>query len=118
MRNLTPRQRQAIEIVKPEPADDSALRPVGFDDYIGQPEIIANLRTSIEAALAGGWQLDHFLFAGPPGLGKTSLAAVIAHELGANLVVTSAPSIEHAGELAALLTGLSAGDVLFIDEIH
>jgi Holliday junction DNA helicase RuvB len=116
MRTLNTRQRQAIEIVKPE--DDVALRPIGFDDYIGQRAIIDNLSTSVRATRLGGWQLDHYLFAGPPGLGKTSLAYVIAHELGAKLHLASAPTIEHAGELAGLLTGLAEGDVLFIDEIH
>lgn len=97
---------------------DTALRPTSFDDYIGQTEVIANLRGAVRAAKRGGWQLDHQLFAGGPGLGKTSLAAVIATELGAKLRATSAPAIEHKGALASLLTTLEDGDVLFIDEIH
>ena len=99
-------------------ADDPALRPTSFDDYIGQAEVIANLRQSVRAAKRGGWQLDHMLFAGPAGLGKTSLAGVIAAELGGKLRATSAPAIEHKGALASLLTTLEDGDVLFIDEIH
>ena len=97
---------------------DTALRPTSFDDYIGQTEVIANLRGSVRAARRGGWTLDHYLFAGPAGLGKTSLAAVIAAESGAKLRTTSAPAIEHKGALASLLTTLEDGDVLFIDEIH
>ena len=99
-------------------AEDPALRPVSFDDYIGQVEVIANLHQSVRAAKRGGWQLDHMLFAGPAGVGKTSLAAVIAAELGGKLRATSAPAIEHKGALASLLTTLEDGDVLFIDEIH
>ena len=98
--------------------DDPALRPTSFDDYIGQAEVIANLRESVNAAKRGGWQLNHMLFAGPAGLGKTSLATVIAAELGGKLRATSAPAIEHKGALASLLTTLDEGDVLFIDEIH
>ena len=98
--------------------EDPALRPVSFDDFVGQAEVIANLRQSVRAAKRGGWQLDHMLFAGPAGLGKTSLAGVIAAELGGKLHVTSAPAIEHKGQLATLLTTLGEGDVLFIDEIH
>jgi Holliday junction DNA helicase RuvB len=98
--------------------EDPALRPTSFDDYIGQTEVIANLRGAVRAAKRGGWQLDHQLFAGGPGLGKTSLAAVIAAELGGKLRATSAPAIEHKGALASLLTTLEEGDVLFIDEIH
>ena len=98
--------------------DPSSLRPVSFDDYIGQTEVITNLRGAVKAAKRGGWQLDHMLMAGPPGTGKTSLAQVIANELGTKLHVTSAPAIEHKGALASLLTTLSDGDVLFIDEIH
>jgi Holliday junction DNA helicase RuvB len=98
--------------------DDPALRPTSFDDYIGQAEVIANLRESVRAAKRGGWQLDHMLFAGPAGVGKTSLASVIAAELGGKLHATSAPAIEHKGALASLLTTLEEGDVLFVDEIH
>jgi Holliday junction DNA helicase RuvB len=99
-------------------AEDPALRPTSFDDYVGQAETIANLRQSVRAAKREGWQLDHMLFAGPAGLGKTSLAGVIATELGGKLRATSAPAIEHKGALASLLTTLDEGDVLFIDEIH
>jgi Holliday junction DNA helicase RuvB len=99
-------------------AEDPALRPTSFDDYVGQSEVITNLRQSVRAAKRGGWQLDHMLFAGPAGLGKTSLAGVIATELGGKLHATSAPAIEHKGALASLLTTLADGDVLFIDEIH
>lgn len=99
-------------------AEDPALRPTSFDDYVGQAEVIANLRQSVRASKRGGWQLDHMLFAGPAGLGKTSLAGVIAAELGGKLQATSAPAIEHKGALASLLTTLGEGDVLFIDEIH
>jgi Holliday junction DNA helicase RuvB len=102
----------------PQPQDGPALRPTSFDDYIGQTEVITNLRGAVRAAKRGGWQLDHQLFAGGPGLGKTSLAAVIAAELSSKLHATSAPAIEHKGALASLLTTLEDGDVLFIDEIH
>jgi len=97
---------------------DPALRPTGFDDFIGQTEVIQNLRGAVRAAKRGSWQLDHMLFAGPAGTGKTSLAGVIAAELGTKLHVTSAPAIEHKGAIASLLTTLEDGDVLFIDEIH
>ena len=99
-------------------AEIPALRPTSFDDYVGQTEVLHNLRGAVRAAKRGGWQLDHQLFAGPAGLGKTSLAAVVAAELGVKLRVTSAPAIEHKGALASLLTSLESGDVLFIDEIH
>jgi Holliday junction DNA helicase RuvB len=99
-------------------AEDPALRPTGFDDYVGQADVIANLRGAVRAAKRGGWQLDHQLFAGPAGFGKTSLAGVVANELGSKLHTTSAPAIEHKGALASLLTTLAEGDVLFIDEIH
>ena len=102
----------------PRPTEDPALRPTSFDDYVGQSEVIANLRGAVRAAKRGGWQLDHQLFAGGAGLGKTSLAGVIAAELGGKLHATSAPAIEHKGALASLLTTLGEGDVLFIDEIH
>lgn len=98
--------------------EDPALRPRCFDDYVGQVTVIANLRDAVRAAKRGGWQLDHQLFVGGAGLGKTSLAGVIATELGGRLHATSAPAIEHKGALATLLTALESGDVLFIDEIH
>ncbi len=101
-----------------EKAWQAALRPTTFDDYIGQRELIDNLKISVRAAKQNGWPLDHFLFAGPPGLGKTTLAHVIANELGVNLHVSSGPAIDHKGMLASLLTSLGEGDALFIDEIH
>ncbi|HLL20539.1 MAG TPA: Holliday junction branch migration DNA helicase RuvB [Kofleriaceae bacterium] len=96
----------------------AALRPRTFDEYIGQRDLIDNLKISVRAAKENGWALDHFLFAGPPGLGKTTLAHVIATELGVNLHVSSGPAIDHKGMLASLLTSLGEGDALFIDEIH
>jgi len=101
-----------------ERAWQAALRPRTFDEYIGQKDLIENLRISVRAARENGWPLDHFLFAGPPGLGKTTLAHVIANELGVNLHVTSGPAIDHKGMLASLLTSLGERDALFIDEIH
>ncbi len=97
---------------------DSALRPATLDDYIGQGSVKANLRVAIEAARARRDSLDHTLLYGPPGLGKTSLAYIIAREMSVNIRSTSGPVIERPGDLAALLTNLEAGDVLFIDEIH
>ncbi len=96
----------------------AALRPQRFAEYVGQREVVDNLRVAVAAARRGGWVLDHFLFAGPPGLGKTTLAHVIANEIGVRLHVTSGPAIDHKGVLASLLTSLAEGDVLFIDEIH
>lgn len=94
------------------------LRPNDFANYIGQEHVIKNVSLSIAAAKKRGEPLDHILLHGPPGLGKTTLANVIAREMGANIRVTSGPAIERAGDLASLLTNLQDGDVLFIDEIH
>jgi Holliday junction DNA helicase RuvB len=95
-----------------------SLRPTTFDEYIGQKHLKTNLKLAIEAAKKRGDVMDHVLLYGPPGLGKTTMAGVIAHEMGANFRATSAPSIEKAGDLASILTNLADGDILFIDEIH
>lgn len=97
---------------------ETSLRPRVFDEYIGQEKVKENLKIYIQAALSRGESLDHVLLYGPPGLGKTTLAGIIANEMNVNLRVTSGPAIEKQGDLAALLTNLSEGDVLFIDEIH
>ena len=97
---------------------EKSLRPMYFDDYIGQQKIKDNLKIYIEAAKSRGEALDHVLFYGPPGLGKTTLAGIIANEMGTHLKVTSGPAIEKPGEMAAILNNLAEGDVLFVDEIH
>ena len=94
------------------------LRPQTFDEYVGQERLKRNLRLAIEAAKKRGEPIDHVLLYGPPGLGKTTMAGVIAHEMEAGLRVTSGPAIEKAGDLASILTNLADGDILFIDEIH
>lgn len=121
-------QRSTERIVDTNPHDDDSeeqifeksLRPTTFSEYIGQERLKTNLKLAIDAVKKrnDGSTLDHVLLYGPPGLGKTTMANVIAHELGANLRVTSGPAIERAGDLASILTNLQDGDVLFIDEIH
>jgi holliday junction DNA helicase RuvB len=112
-------------LVDPAHIDDSTeeiieitLRPKDFDSYIGQERIKQNLQLAITAAKKRGEPIDHVLLYGPPGLGKTTMASVIAHEMGAQIRITSGPAIERAGDLASLLTNLQDGDILFIDEIH
>lgn len=97
---------------------EKSLRPRSLDEYIGQEKVKKNLKVFIEAALKRGEPLDHVLLYGPPGLGKTTLATIVAEEMGVNIKVTSGPAIEKTGELAAILSKLSDNDVLFIDEIH
>ena len=94
------------------------LRPQNFNEYIGQERLKKNLKLAIDAAKKRGEPIDHVLLYGPPGLGKTTMATVIANEMGVGLRVTSGPAIERAGDLASILTNLSDGDILFIDEIH
>jgi holliday junction DNA helicase ruvB len=97
---------------------EGSLRPISLDDYIGQDKIKDNIKVYIEAAKQRKESLDHVLFYGPPGLGKTTLSTIIAHEMGVNIKVSSGPAIEKPGEMAAILNNLSENDVLFIDEIH
>lgn len=101
-----------------EDVQDRAIRPRALDDYIGQPKVREQMAIFMQAAKGRAEPLDHTLIFGPPGLGKTTLANIIAHEMGVSLKTTSGPVLEKAGDLAALLTNLEAGDVLFIDEIH
>ncbi len=109
-------------VISPEPRPDDrldqALRPRNLNEIIGQDQICENLGILIAAARKRNEPLDHVLFYGPPGLGKTTLAHVLSNEMGVNIKITAGPAVERAGDLAAILTNLHAGDILFIDEIH
>ncbi len=104
--------------VLPEEQEDLSIRPLAFPDFIGQETVKETLRIAIAAAKKRGEPLEHILFSGPPGLGKTTMAHIIAREMSAGIQTTSGPVLERPGDLAAILTGLQEGDVLFIDEIH
>jgi holliday junction DNA helicase RuvB len=108
-----------VEAEEPQEVElEQTLRPHDFSNYIGQERLKQNIKLAIEAAKKRGEPLDHVLLHGPPGLGKTTMASVIAHEMGAQIRITSGPAVERAGDLASLLTNLADGDILFIDEIH
>ena len=106
------------ELVAQEQQLESSLRPQLLDEYIGQEKIKSTIKIYIEAAKQRGESLDHVLFYGPPGLGKTTLSTIIANEMGVNLKITSGPAIEKPGDMAAILNSLQENDVLFVDEIH
>ena len=106
------------DLMEEELETEGSLRPQYLEDYIGQQKVKENLKIFIEAAKQRGDVLDHVLFYGPPGLGKTTLAGIIANEMGTHMKVTSGPAIEKPGEMAAILNNLQEGDILFIDEIH
>ena len=113
-----PRRMIETNITEEDIKLEGSLRPQTLDDYIGQSKIKENLKVYITAAKQRGDALDHVLFYGPPGLGKTTLAGIIANEMGVHMKVTSGPAIEKPGEMAAILNNLQEGDILFVDEIH
>lgn len=117
---MTDKNKENILAGQRQPNDpvDTALRPTSLNELIGQRQVKDNLRIQIQASKNRGEALEHVLFYGPPGLGKTTLAHILATEMGVNIKVTSGPAIERAGDLAAILTNLRAGDILFIDEVH
>lgn len=116
--NLLPNEDQSVTPSEDEVSIETGIRPKTLEEYIGQSKIKENLKIFIQAARERSEPLDHVLLYGPPGLGKTTLSNILAHEMGANLNSTSGPVIEKAGDLAALLTNLNEGDFLFIDELH
>ena len=115
---MEPNRQTTPRPIADEEQHDASLRPKVFDEYVGQEKVKERLRTAVQAAKFRGEPLDHVLVSGPPGLGKTTLAAILAAEMGVALHVTSGPAIEKKGDLAGSVTGLQEGDFLFIDEIH